>query len=138
MAIRSILLDTNAYTAFKRNLPEAVEIIRHVPYIYLNAVVIGELLGGFAAGTRATINQQELTLFMNSSRVRVIAVDEATADFYATVYFDLRKKGRPIPTNDLWIAASARQHNLAVFTYDAHFQAIDDLVAGRDLADFIV
>ena len=95
MAIRPILLDTNACTAFKRNVPEAVGIIRHVPLIYLNAVVVGELLGGFAAGTKMAVNRQELTLFTGSRRVRVIPLDESTADFYATVYLGLRKKGGP-------------------------------------------
>lgn len=49
--------------------------------------------------------------------------DERTALYYATVYQRLRAKGRPIPTNDLWIAATALQHACALFSFDAHFQA---------------
>ncbi len=138
MAIRPILLDTNAYAAFKRNVPEAIEILQHAPLIYLNSIVLGELFSGFAVGTREAINRQEFNLFAATSRIRLINLDENTANHYASVYLALRKKGRPIPTNDMWIAASARQQNLAVFTYDAHFQAIDGLVSGQDLADFIV
>ncbi|HWM93463.1 MAG TPA: hypothetical protein VN493_22065 [Thermoanaerobaculia bacterium] len=52
MALKGVLLDTNAYAAFREGVPEAVEIIRHAPFVGLNSVILGELLGGFAAGTR--------------------------------------------------------------------------------------
>lgn len=57
-----------------------------------------------------------------------MAVDETTAEFYAQVFFELRQKGRPIPSNDLWLAASALQHGLALATYDDHFSAISGLL----------
>ena len=60
-----------------------------------------------------------------------------TADFYAVVWMQLRRKGKPIPSNDLWIAATALQHGLAVFTYDQHFQDIDGLRTGIVPADFL-
>lgn len=52
MAVRHLLLDTNAYAAFKRGTPEAIEIIRHAPFIGISSIVLGELLGGFAAGAQ--------------------------------------------------------------------------------------
>jgi predicted nucleic acid-binding protein len=137
MAVREILLDTNAYSAFKRNAPDAVEIIRHAPVIGINSIVLGELLGGFAAGKREAINRQELKQFLGSKRVRLLAVDESTAEYYAMVYRNLRQKGQPIPTNDMWIAATALQHGLALFTYDGHFQHVDGLKSGNHLSDFI-
>lgn len=136
MAVREILLDTNAYAAFKRNAAEAVEIIRHAPLIYLSSVVLGELLSGFAVGSREAQNRHELKLFIDSGRVRLLAADENTAEHYSTGYRDLRQKGRPIPTNDMWIAAGALQHGLAVFAYDAHFQTVDGIVVGQSLSDF--
>ncbi len=138
MAIRPILLDTNAYAAFKRNVPEAVEILQHVPLIYLNSIVLGELFSGFAVGTREVINRQEFNLFTATSRIRLVNLNENTANHYARIYLALRKKGRPIPTNDMWIAASALQHDLAIFTYDAHFQSVDGLVSGHDLLAFVI
>jgi predicted nucleic acid-binding protein len=60
-----------------------------------------------------------------------------TAEFYSRVYLTLRRKGKPLPTNDLWIAASALQHGAAVFTYDQHYDAIDGLIVGSRLADFL-
>lgn len=137
MAVREILLDTNAYAAFKRNVPDAVEIIRHAPLIGINSIVLGGLLGGFAVGTREAANKQELKRFFNSDRVKLFSVDDSTAEYYAMVYRDLKRKGRPIPTNDMWIAATALQHGLAVFSYDDHFQAVDGIIVGNRLLDFV-
>lgn len=61
----------------------------------------------------------------------------ATADLYALVYAVLRRKGQPIPTNDLWIAASTLEHGASLLTLDAHFQHIDGLRTGKRLEDFI-
>lgn len=131
MAIISILLDTNAYTAFKRNKFEALEIIG------VNSVIIGELLGGFAFGNKPEINRDELQKFLNSSRVNIFNIDQETAEYYAIIYSELRKKGRPIPTNDMWIAATAMQHNLILFSYDSDFLSISNLKIGSFLTDFI-
>jgi tRNA(fMet)-specific endonuclease VapC len=65
VAVRQILLDTNAYAAFKRNLPEAVELIRRAPLVGINTIVLGELLAGFAVGTRESPNKQELNILVN-------------------------------------------------------------------------
>ncbi len=133
--MRNILLDTNAYAAFKRGEPGATDIIRHAPLIGVNSVVLGELYSGFAAGERDVENRQELKRFLDSPRVILLPITENTAEYYARVYVDLRRKGRPIPTNDMWVVASALQHGLAVFTYDHHFGAVDGLIVGNSLAD---
>ena len=96
-----------------------------------------EAIAGFAAGTRQARNRAELAGFIDSPRVRVVACCETTADNYALVYAALRRKGRPVPTNDLWIAASALEHGVALLTLDAHFAEIDGLRCGRQLGDFL-
>jgi predicted nucleic acid-binding protein len=135
--MRPIAIDTNAYTAFKRGDPAIIGVLQHAPRILLCATVLGELLGGFAAGQRESANRSELTQFLNSPRVQVVPSIAATADLYALVYAALRRKGQPIPTNDLWIAASSLEHGAALLTLDAHFQAIDGLRVGARLEDFI-
>jgi predicted nucleic acid-binding protein len=137
VAIRNILLDTNAYVAFKQGLAEAVEVLQHAPRIGLNRIVLGELLSGFAVGRREQENRQELERFLASDRVDQLVVDIETAEHYAAVYHDLRRRGRPIPTNDMWIAASALQHGLAIFSHDGHFHEVPDLTVGTRLADFV-
>ena len=138
MVVRNLLLDTNAYAAFKRGAEDAIEIIRHAPRIGISVVVLGELLAGFAAGTREATNRRELQQFLRSDRVILLTVDGDTSERYSVVYLNLRRKGRPIPTNDLWIAASALQHDLAVFSYDDHFQHVDGIFAGQQLKDFLL
>jgi predicted nucleic acid-binding protein len=95
------------------------------------------LFGGFAAGSRQPVNRQELKQFLSSPRIKILVVDEDTAEQYAIVYSDLRKIGKPIPTNDMWIAAHALQHNLSLFSYDNHFQNVKSLHVGMQLSDFI-
>jgi predicted nucleic acid-binding protein len=138
VALRDILLDTNAYSAFKSNNHDAIDVIRHATVIGINSIVIGELLAGFAAGSRDSDNQKEFNLFLASRRVKVLPVDRGTAEYYASIFKSLRQKGRPIPTNDMWIAATALQHGLAVFTYDGHFQYVDGLVSGGQMADLSI
>lgn len=135
--MKEILLDTNAYAAFKRGDAEAVQVLQHASRIYLNTVILGELLAGFISGQWEARSRRELNAFLESSRVAILGLEEATAEFYARVYAGLRRKGRPIPTNDLWIAATALQHGIAVFTYDEHFLAVDGLIIGTRFVDFV-
>lgn len=135
--MRPILVDTNAYAAFKRGDAAVVTVLQHAPSLLICATVLGELLAGFAAANRESVNRSELTQFIQSPRVKVVASTAATADLYALVYAALRRKGLPIPSNDLWIAASCLEHGAALLTFDAHFRAIDGLRVGQDLTDFI-
>lgn len=83
---------------------------------------MGELLSGFRGGTKESTNRKELEQFLDSPRVNLLTLDEETAEHYAKIYREVKKKGKPIPTNDLWVAASAMRHALAIFSYDEHFQ----------------
>ena len=126
--MRRIIIDTNVYVAFKRNVPKVVEVLRRVEYIGINAVVLGELYSGFKGAHKEALNKKELEEFLDKPRVDVIPIDEITAEFYAQVYWNLKRKGNPIPTNDMWIAASTLQHGVALFTLDTHFNVIDGLM----------
>lgn len=135
--MRSLLVDTNAYVALLRGDREVVEVVAYAERLLLNSVVLGELLAGFEAGDRAARNRDELARFLDSPRVGVLAIGAATADSYALVYANLRRKGQPIPSNDLWIAASALEHGLGLLSLDAHFAHVDALRVGRRLKDFL-
>jgi len=134
----TILLDTNAYAAFKQGQSDAVEIVQRAMNLALSSTVLGELLAGFAIGSREAKNRAELQQFLASDRVHILSVDDGTAAYYATVYRNLRQKGHPIPTNDMWIAASALQHGYALFSYDGHFQTVDGLLVGATPTDLIL
>lgn len=137
MALKRVLLDTNAYVAFKRGEPAIVELLRLPDEIVVSTVVLGELLAGFAAGDREAKNREELTEFLESPRVKVAVIDEGTAAGYGRLFALLRRKGRPIPVNDLWIAATALQHGLVLVTLDRHFEAIDGLATASEPADLL-
>lgn len=127
----ALAVDTNAYSGFMRGLTGAVQALRAAQDIHLPLIVLGELLAGFAAGTRASKNRDELARFLASPRVQVLKPDEKTARHYADIYAALRARGTPIPTNDLWIAALARQHRLALLTFDVHFETVPGLAVSH-------
>lgn len=126
--MKRILIDTNVYASFKRSETVAVNELRRSEYIGINVVVLGEILSGFKGGKREKQNIEELNLFLDSPRVHLLQIDEETAEFYAVIYWDLRRKGKPVPSNDMWVAASAMKHGLALFTFDEHFNNINVLL----------
>lgn len=124
-----ICLDTSAYSAFKRGHAGVGEALGRAERIVLTPVVIGELLVGFKGGAREKENRDELRRFLSSPRVDIAPVVEETAERYAEILGHLRKAGTPIPTNDVWIAATAMQLGLAVLTTDAHYERVPQVIA---------
>lgn len=97
------------------------EAIQLADEIVVNPVVLGELVGGFLGGTRVEENRLLLHKFLESDRVRVAPIDAETSERYALIHAWSRRQGKPIPSNDVWIAATAMQHGLTLVTTDAHF-----------------
>jgi tRNA(fMet)-specific endonuclease VapC len=126
--MKRVLIDTNVYSAFKSGDDQVVEFLAYAEAVFVCPTVAGELLGGFKAGTRERKNRDEFDRFIDSPRVSILGIDLDTAEYYAQVYRALRAKGKPIPTNDMWIAAVALQHGLALCTLDQHFSHIDGLL----------
>ncbi|WP_031388650.1 type II toxin-antitoxin system VapC family toxin [Desulfonatronum thiodismutans] len=135
--MKCVLIDTNAYTAFKRGLPEVVEVIGRAKAIRVSVIVLAELLAGFHFGNQEQHNRMELNDFLTSPRVACVPVDKETTEHYARIYRQLREDGKPIPTNDLWIAATAMQHGWPVLTQDRHFAFIRNLLLLRSPADML-
>jgi tRNA(fMet)-specific endonuclease VapC len=135
--MRAILVDTNAYAAFKQGNPAIIEVLQYAPEVLVSVTVLGELLAGFAAGSRESANRRELKQFLDVPRVTVVPCSAATADSYALVYAALRSQGKPIPTNDMWIAASCLEHGAALLTLDGHFAHVGGLRSGGRLEDFV-
>jgi tRNA(fMet)-specific endonuclease VapC len=122
------LVDTSAYSAFFRGHSGVKALFQKIDEIVLSPVVLGELRAGFIAGAHRRKNERELDLFLRSSRVSIASVDEETSACYAAIVHGLRVAGTPIPTNDIWIAASAMQHGLRVITTDRHFAKIPQIL----------
>ena len=125
--MKRLLIDTNIYSYALKGEEGVVEVLREADEIGFSVISIGELLSGFKLGGREQKNRKELGQFLDSPRVVVYPLNEDTAEFYAQILNNLRKIGKPVPTNDIWIAAVAFQNGLKLFTKDAHFQAIAGL-----------
>jgi predicted nucleic acid-binding protein len=122
------MVDTSAYAAFKRGYPEVVATIRRARSILIPVIVLGELLAGFEISKNRQINRSELEEFLASARVRITPSTGETAERYARIYAYLRTKGRPIPSNDLWIAASAMEQSAELLTLDSHFLELPQIM----------
>lgn len=132
MELRKLLIDTNIYVSYKRNNNSTISTFKHLDLIGLDVTVLAELYSGFKHGKKEKQNREELEKFINTPRVRLFNHDNITAEFYSEIYLQLRKKGNPIPTNDIWIAATAMQHGLALYTFDNHFSNIEGLIIISD------
>jgi tRNA(fMet)-specific endonuclease VapC len=119
-----VLLDTSAYSALRRGHQPVLDVMRRSQTVAVSAVVLGELYSGFRAGDRWAENTAQVAQFLSKPSVRVLNVTEETALRYAEVDVYLRTKGRPIPRNDVWIAAVALEHGLQLLTLDDRFREI--------------
>lgn len=115
------LLDTCAYSLMQAAHPETAAAVRKADVLALSAIVVGELLGGFRLGSQQRANETELRRFLREPFARLLPITDATAAHYARLWAALRSRGRPLPTNDLWIAAGALEHELTILTADRHF-----------------
>lgn len=88
-------------------------------------IVLGELEAGFRLGQSAQRNLDELERFLAHPVVKELPVDREVARVCGEIVAVLRRKGTPIPTNDVWIAACTARWGATLLTYDAHFQAVD-------------
>ncbi len=125
------LLDSNVIVAA---FEEDLEVTQHLAatpseLLFIPAVALGELYFGAMKSRRANANRQRLEEFVAASNV--LPVDAATARIYSEVRERLRSIGRPIPENDIWIAATALQNGIALVTRDAHFEHVDGLKTER-------
>jgi predicted nucleic acid-binding protein len=96
--------------------------------VLLNPVVIGELFDGFRGGSRHKKNMETFTRFREKPRTVTVAITESTSEWFAEVKQILRRKGQPVPTNDVWIAASCMEHGAHLLSFDTHFDLIDGLL----------
>ena len=122
------MLDTSAYSAYLRGNADVKRAIREADEIYLNPVVLGELYAGFAHGGKEKRNREILRELLASPRVQVAVIDEETSERYAAIIVYLWAKGTPLPTNELWISATAMQFGLKLVTTDSHYRNVPQII----------
>ncbi len=115
-------LDTVAYSHLRRGEERVVDLLDRAEWIGVPVIVIGELWAGFAKGTKRQRNIEELERFLTSPLVETLPVDRLTAETFGEMLAELRRAGRPIPVNDIWIAATCARAGATLLTWDAHFR----------------
>jgi tRNA(fMet)-specific endonuclease VapC len=121
----ALILDTNGLSAMADGEPALEPLLRQAAEIAVPAIVLGEYKYGIRQSRSRARYEQWLQEVIATSRV--LPVDEGTADHYAQIRGQLKRSGRPIPGNDLWIAALARQHALPLISRDQHFDHVSNL-----------
>ena len=122
-----LALDTNTYSAQILNDPDVTKYINAANTIYMPSIVMGELRAGFEYGSRTELNHEMLNEFLQAANTDILHVTETSTQLYAKIFALLRKIGRPINTNDIWIAALCIENNLPLLTKDQDFKHIEGL-----------
>ena len=122
-----VLLDTNAYTALFRGDKAVAERVRRADHVLMSTVVVGELLFGFRNGSRYEVNRRDLEDFIENAYVTLLPVTLMTSDRFGRIAAALRRNGRPIPSNDIWIAAHAMESGAELLSFDRHFEEVDGI-----------
>jgi len=122
-----IALDTNRYTDFMAGEKVVHELLSLAEEVGVPLVVVAELRSGFARGTKQKQNEDILLRFLAQPWVKVLMPTLETTFLYAELERDLQRRGSPIPTNDLWIAALSMQYGMHLYTRDKHFDRLPQL-----------
>jgi tRNA(fMet)-specific endonuclease VapC len=124
----NLCLDTNAYSSFMAGNDALRELLESAESIIIPVTVLGELYAGFELGTRCIENRTSLDAFNGTSGVKIVSPGREVADRYGLLVKELRLLGKPIPTNDIWIAATALEFGARLVSYDSHFNVVSGLI----------
>jgi tRNA(fMet)-specific endonuclease VapC len=121
------LLDTNIVIALSAQDSAVQKKLKENVTVFVPSIVLGELFFGAYRSRHVEENLAHAAEFAASNTI--LGCDAATARYYGKIKSQLRETGRPIPENDIWIAAIAQQHDLTLVTRDSHFDEVEDLAA---------
>lgn len=123
-----VALDTNRLTDLLQGDAALADRLGTCDEVWIPLVVLGEMKAGFQGGTQRERNELLLRELLAKSTVNVLLPGRETAEHYARLFVQLKRAGRPVPDNDLWIAASVLEHDLVLITRDQHFERIPQLL----------
>ncbi|MGF7078680.1 type II toxin-antitoxin system VapC family toxin [Mucilaginibacter sp. UYCu711] len=125
----NVFLDTSIVIELFSGNQIVADKINEQPAFYISSIVLGELYIGINRVANKTKHLQKLNSFLDLCIV--LDIDKTTAQFFGEITATLYKKGKPIPTNDVWIAASVKQHDLILVSMDSHFVEVDAIRVAR-------
>ncbi len=129
MAITRYCLDTSAYSNLKRGHARVGELLDRAEWVGVPSIVLGELHAGFEQGAHKDRNEAELDEFLEQAVVEEIRIDHEVARNFGGIVGALRRRGTPLPTNDIWIAAACARVGATLLTFDSHFREIPRIAA---------
>jgi tRNA(fMet)-specific endonuclease VapC len=124
----NLCIDTCAYVALKKGDSSVKSILEAASSLLVPTTVLGELYAGFYIGSRTSNNITELLEFLDQPDIFIKGPDNDIAQRYGILVKELRQKGSSIPTNDIWIAATALETGARLITSDKHFETIPGLI----------
>ena len=122
-----VAIDTNRLTDLFKGDADLASYLGTCDEVWLPFVVLGEIKAGFYGGTRQAQNELLLSRLLSRRTVRILYACRETTEQYARLFAQLKRAGKPVPDNDLWIAALALENDLALITRDCHFDQIPQL-----------
>jgi tRNA(fMet)-specific endonuclease VapC len=123
--VKRVALDTNTAIGLLNNEKKVLDIIKKFDTICLPVIVCGELIFGARNSGLSEKNEKKYLAFIESCEL--LDINMIVAGTYADIRLKLKKEGRPIPENDIWIAATCIVNNTPIFTFDKHFRFISEV-----------
>lgn len=122
--MKPLAIDTNLLINVLQHDVVPYDTFRRYDRLLISATVMGEFRAGIESSRKGLSMLSKLTAYTAKTSVDVVPITDRTSELYAKVFQALRQRGRPIPQNDMWIAASALEHGAALATFDTHFKDI--------------
>ena len=121
----SIVADTNIFIDLMKGDADVATKLESFNEVYLSPVILVELY--FGAYRSSNVEKHLSKIAVAIGKTKLLIIDAVTAEIFVTIKLALFAKGKPIPENDIWIAATSLQHQLPIYTNDEHFEEIDGI-----------
>ena len=125
MTGNEVVVDSNVLIDLMKGDVDTTTKFQSFVHIFITPVILSELYFGAYRSANPSKNVAKIKAAIQ--QCSILSINEATAENFVTIKLELQAKGKPIPENDIWIAAAVRQHQLGIYTKDAHFRYIDGL-----------
>lgn len=120
------IVDTNVIIRVLKGQTELFSLFDDMEKLFVSSISVGELMYGAELSKKRDDNVDGYMAFCE--QMNVLVPDEEVGRYYGKIKAQLKRSGKPIPENDIWIAATAMAGNLTLITADSDFEAVDGLM----------
>ena len=119
------LVDTNVIIRFFKGETELFSLFDDMENLYISSITVGELMYGAELSKKSDFNRENYFCFCQ--QMKVLYPDLEIAKSYGIIKASLKSKGKPIPENVIWIAATCHAADLILITADSDFDFVDEI-----------